>query len=93
MLNRQQHVRSYYAAKVNDSTDFAPLTGSVSADVCVMGAGFIGILTALHLAERSYNVHVIATEQLSEQLVAEKIIEHVDVIVGVAPLPSAEFAQ
>ncbi len=53
----QAHTGSYYAATVNDVTDFAPLLGEQTADVCVIGAGFTGISTALHLAERGYNVH------------------------------------
>jgi len=54
-----RHTGSYYAATVNDITDFPPLQGAQSADVCVIGAGFTGISTALHLAERGYDVHVL----------------------------------
>jgi gamma-glutamylputrescine oxidase len=53
----QAHTGSYYAATVNDVTDLAPLLGEQTADVCVIGAGFTGISTALHLAERGYNAH------------------------------------
>ena len=60
----QPHTGSYYAASVNDVTDFAPLSGSASADVCVIGAGFTGISTALHLAERGYNVHVVEAHKV-----------------------------
>ena len=35
------------------------MLGEQSADVCVIGAGFTGISTALYLAERGYNVHVV----------------------------------
>jgi gamma-glutamylputrescine oxidase len=55
----QPHTASYYAASVNDRSEHAPLSGAHSADVCVIGAGFTGISTALHLAERGYKVHVI----------------------------------
>ena len=58
------HTGSYYAASVNVKTDFAPLAGSVDADVCVIGAGFTGISTALHLAERGYNVHVVEANKV-----------------------------
>lgn len=58
------HTESYYAATVNDFTDFAPLRGARSADVCVIGAGFTGISTALHLAERGYNVHVVEANKV-----------------------------
>jgi NADH dehydrogenase FAD-containing subunit len=51
-MNRMQpeaHTDSYYAATANDVTNFAPLQGEQRADVCVIGAGFTGISTALHL--------------------------------------------
>jgi len=64
MTGLQDHTGSYYAATVNDVTDFAPLQGAQSADVCVVGAGFTGISTALHLAERGYDVHVVEANRV-----------------------------
>lgn len=64
MTDTQPHTGSYYAASVNYSTDFAPLTGEQRADVCVVGAGFTGVSTALHLAERGYNVHVVEASKV-----------------------------
>jgi len=49
---------------VNDVTDFKPLAGEQQADVCVIGAGFTGISTALHLAERGYDVHVVEANRV-----------------------------
>ncbi len=63
-MHPQSHTGSYYAATVNDVTDFTPLLGEQSADVCVIGAGFTGISTALHLAERGYNVHVVEANKV-----------------------------
>ncbi len=63
-MQSQSHIGSYYAATVNDATDFAPLLGEQSADVCVIGAGFTGISTALHLAERGYDVHVVEASKV-----------------------------
>jgi len=60
----QPHVDSYYAATANESTDFAALRGEHSADVCVIGAGFTGIATALHLSERGYKVHVVEANRV-----------------------------
>jgi len=60
----QPHVNSYYAATANKQTSFAPLRGEQSADVCVIGAGFTGISTALTLAERGYNVHVVEANKI-----------------------------
>jgi glycine/D-amino acid oxidase-like deaminating enzyme len=63
-LQPQSHTGSYYAASVGDVTDYAPLRGEQKADVCVIGAGFTGISTALHLAERGYNVHVVEANRV-----------------------------
>ena len=60
----QPHTQSYYAASVNHSTDYPPLKGATTADVCVIGAGFTGVSTALHLAERGYKVHVLEANKV-----------------------------
>jgi len=60
----QPHTGSYYAATVNEHADYAPLCGDVTADVCVVGAGFTGIATALNLAERGYDVRVIEANKV-----------------------------
>ncbi|MBT7751335.1 MAG: FAD-binding oxidoreductase, partial [Porticoccaceae bacterium] len=64
MLLPQPHTSSYYAASANQHSDHAPLKGDVRADVCVIGAGFTGISTALHLAERGFNVHVVEANKV-----------------------------
>ena len=64
MMRPQQHTSSYYAATVNDVTEFAQLLGEQTADICVIGAGFTGISTALHLAERGYDVHVVEANKV-----------------------------
>ncbi len=63
-MNPQQHTGSYYAATLNQPTDYATLKGEQTADVCVVGAGFTGVSTALHLAERGYNVHVVEANRV-----------------------------
>jgi gamma-glutamylputrescine oxidase len=64
MTTAQQHTTSYYAASVNQVTDYPTLTGAQTADVCVIGAGFSGISTALFLSERGYKVHVIEANRV-----------------------------
>ena len=64
MTEPQQHTGSYYAATVNEVTDYAALRGAQNADVCVIGAGFTGVSTALHLAERGYKVHVVEANRV-----------------------------
>ena len=60
----QPHTGSYYAATANEVTDYAPLQGDQHADVCVIGAGFTGIATALTLAERGYRVRVVEANKV-----------------------------
>ena len=60
----QEHTRSYYAATVNEVTDYPVLEGSQSADVCVVGAGFTGVATALTLAERGYSVALVEANRV-----------------------------
>jgi glycine/D-amino acid oxidase-like deaminating enzyme len=64
MENAQPHTGSYYAATVPEPTDYPALRGEHSADVCVIGAGFSGISTALHLAERGYKVAVVEANRV-----------------------------
>ena len=56
MHSPDAHTASYYAATRNDSTGYPALRADVRSDVCVVGAGFTGIATALTLAERGYSV-------------------------------------
>ena len=58
------HTGSYYAATANEATDYPMLQGDQRADVCVIGAGFTGIATALTLAERGYKVHVVEANKI-----------------------------
>jgi len=51
-----QHATSFYAATANVKTNYPQLAGDVSCDVCVVGGGYTGLSTALHLAERGYDV-------------------------------------
>jgi gamma-glutamylputrescine oxidase len=60
----QPHTGSYYAATANDRTEYPPLCGEARADVCVVGAGFTGVSTALHLAERGYAVRVLEANRI-----------------------------
>lgn len=60
----QEHTSSYYAATVNDVTNYPRLRDEISVDVCVIGGGFTGIATALTLAERSYNVCVLEANRI-----------------------------
>ncbi|MCL6261786.1 FAD-binding oxidoreductase [Craterilacuibacter sp. RT1T] len=54
-----RHTGSYYAASANPTPKRPALDGRQVADVCVIGAGYTGISTALHLAEAGYKVIVL----------------------------------
>jgi gamma-glutamylputrescine oxidase len=60
----QAHTGSYYAATVNSRTDYATLRGAKTTDVCVIGAGFTGVSTALYLAERGYKVTLVEANRV-----------------------------
>ena len=61
---KQEHTDSYYAATANEVTDCPELEGGVSADVCVVGAGFTGVSTALTLAGRGYAVVLVDANRI-----------------------------
>ncbi|WP_269530976.1 FAD-binding oxidoreductase [Chitinimonas sp. BJYL2] len=52
----QPYPASYYAASVADAPLRPALHGEVQADVCVVGAGYTGLYTALRLAEAGKRV-------------------------------------
>jgi gamma-glutamylputrescine oxidase len=60
----REHTSSYYAATANEITDYPVLEGSKLADICVVGAGFTGVATALTLAERGYSVALIEANRV-----------------------------
>jgi len=53
------HIRSYYAGSAHPSPPRPALSGDITADICIVGAGIAGCSTALHLAERGYKVVVL----------------------------------
>jgi gamma-glutamylputrescine oxidase len=59
-----EHVRSYYAATATGAPDCPVLQGEIEADVCIVGAGYTGVSTALNLAERGYSVVVLEAARI-----------------------------
>jgi gamma-glutamylputrescine oxidase len=55
---------SYYAATALPAPDHPPLSGEVSADVCIVGGGLTGLSSALHLAERGYRTLLLEAERI-----------------------------
>ncbi|AWF81717.1 FAD-dependent oxidoreductase [Microbulbifer sp. A4B17] len=58
------HTDSYYAATANDPQEYPHLEGEVEADVCIVGGGYTGLSSALHLAERGYRVVLLEAERI-----------------------------
>lgn len=58
------HAHSLYAATMNPAPERAALHGSHGFDVCVVGAGFTGISSALHLAEQGLRVAVLEAHRV-----------------------------
>lgn len=53
------HTTSYYAASANTTKLRGELNGIHETDICVVGAGYSGLSTALHLAEKGYTVTLV----------------------------------
>jgi len=58
-MNIVSHTGSYYAASANDKQQRNKLIEHINADVCVIGSGFTGLSSALHLAEKGYKVVIL----------------------------------
>jgi len=55
---------SYYVATANEAEDRPSLEEEMTADVCVIGAGFTGLSAALNLAELGMSVVVLEAERV-----------------------------
>jgi len=58
-ISNEHPAQSFYAATGLPQPQRQALQGTVSADVCVVGAGYTGLSAALHLAEAGYKVVVL----------------------------------
>ncbi len=55
---------SWYAADIEPLSAQPALTGDIDADVCILGAGYVGLSAALELAEAGYKVVVLEAERI-----------------------------
>ncbi len=58
-MNQSAAADSYYTATANPLPPFSALTGETRCDVCVIGGGYTGLSTAIHLRRRGYDVRVL----------------------------------
>jgi len=59
-----KYPKSYWASVASPLAPFPPLKGAVEADVCVVGAGYTGLSSALHLAEAGYKVVLLEAQRV-----------------------------
>jgi len=52
----QPHTDSWYAASANRDLSFPRLEGDREVDVCIIGGGYTGLSSAIHLRRRGYSV-------------------------------------
>jgi gamma-glutamylputrescine oxidase len=58
------HIDSWYAASANKHLDFPRLEGEIEADICIVGGGYTGLSSAIHLRDRGYSVAVVEAERV-----------------------------
>jgi gamma-glutamylputrescine oxidase len=63
-MSGQPLARTYYSASRHPAPARQMLSGAASCDVCVVGGGIAGASTALHLAERGFEVILLEAQQV-----------------------------
>ncbi|MFT5484218.1 MAG: gamma-glutamylputrescine oxidase [Halieaceae bacterium] len=58
-------IESYYAASANQSQSWPKLLGEITSDVCIIGGGYTGLSTALHLQKRGYSTTILEAEHVA----------------------------
>ena len=62
--SRATYPSSWYAQSICDTPPRMALEQPVSCDVCIIGAGFTGLSTALHLAQKGFSVTVLEAHRV-----------------------------
>jgi gamma-glutamylputrescine oxidase len=63
-MKNQPHIDSWYAASTNIDIDFPTLKGEEQADVCIIGGGYTGLSSAIHLRDLGYSVIVLEANKV-----------------------------
>lgn len=63
-MQAQDHVNSWYAATARPPLRFPALRGQQRTDVCVVGGGYTGLSTAIHLRKRGYSVTLLEANRV-----------------------------
>lgn len=63
-MQNSAHVESWYAASANQQLSFPSLKGEISADVCIIGGGYTGLSSAIHLRKAGYSVALLEANKM-----------------------------
>ncbi len=55
---------SWYAATANELPPFAALKGETTTDICIIGAGYTGLSSALHLVKAGFSVTLLEAHRV-----------------------------
>lgn len=59
-----EYPKSYYASVSNQLEPFPKVNGVQKCDICVIGAGYTGLSSALHLAQKGYDVILLDAQRI-----------------------------
>jgi gamma-glutamylputrescine oxidase len=63
-MTAPQHTDSWYAASANLELAFPKLQDHIDVDVCIIGGGYTGLSSAIHLREKGYAVALLEAEKV-----------------------------
>jgi len=63
MTDTSQHIDSWYAASASPHRTFPKLSGEIHSDVCIVGGGYTGLSTAIHLRKLGFSVTLLEAER------------------------------
>jgi len=63
-LTETQYPDTYYYHSANEINNRSDLQEDITADVCIIGAGYTGLLSAINLAEKGYQVVVLEANRV-----------------------------
>lgn len=64
MISAMEHTSSWYAATRHNQRTWPALQAVLDVDICVVGAGFTGINTALELVQRGFSVALLEAHRI-----------------------------